>query len=198
MAGGKSKPEWAPDECGKEFASQVVDGVAQSHDGLSSTAGASTKNVKKTTAPRRRSLSIDDYVAGVLDCNRTVLGRAITLVESNAAAHMETAQEMLKQLLPYTGNSVRVGVTGVPGAGKSTLIERLGNDLCDRGHHVAVLAIDPSSRLTGGSILGDKTRMETLSRRAEAFIRPSPTGGTLGGVTLHGIGRMFSNKGRKS
>lgn len=173
------RPDWVPEEGGSGYATSVRDGVSGGHDGSSS----SNRQVRARTTPRRRRLSVDDYVEGVLAGNRTILARAITLVESNAPAHVEMAQEMLQQLLPHTGSSIRVGVTGVPGAGKSTLIESLGNYLCDHEHRVAVLAIDPSSRLTGGSILGDKTRMETLSRRKSAFIRPSPTGGTLGGVT---------------
>ena len=114
--------------------------------------------------------------------DRNVLGQAITLVESNAQAHFDMGQEVLRQLLPHTGNSIRVGITGVPGAGKSTFIEALGLHLCAQGHKVAVLAVDPSSTVTRGSILGDKTRMELLSRDLRAFIRPSPSGGTLGCV----------------
>jgi LAO/AO transport system kinase len=110
------------------------------------------------------------------------MARAMTLVESNAPAHQDRAQEMLSRLMPHTGGSVRVGITGYPGAGKSTFIEALGNQLCDRDRRVAVLAVDPTSSLTKGSILGDKTRMENLCRRPEAFIRPSPSGGVLGGV----------------
>ena len=127
------------------------------------------------------------HVVGVQDvqpkCDRAILSRAITLVESNAAAHFETAQQVIQKLLPYTGKSTRVGITGVPGAGKSTFIEALGTNLCRGGHKVAVLAVDPSSTVTKGSILGDKTRMEQLSREPNAFIRPSPSGGTLGGLT---------------
>lgn len=130
----------------------------------------------------RRRLSVDEYVEGVLAANRTILAQAITLVESNAPAHMEIAQEVLNRLLPHTGNSIRVGITGVPGAGKSTLIDAFGTMLCDSGHQVAVLAIDPSSTVTRGSILGDKTRMDSLSRNPRAYIRPSPAGGSLGGV----------------
>lgn len=133
--------------------------------------------------PRRRRLTVDDYVQGVLEGNRAVLAQTITLVESNARKHKQTAQEVLRRLLPYTGNSIRIGITGVPGAGKSTLIDTFGHMLCEDGHRVAVLAVDPSSTLTGGSILGDKTRMENLSRNQRAFVRPSPSGGTLGGVT---------------
>lgn len=108
--------------------------------------------------------------------NRTVLAQAITLIESNAPTHLATAQEVLRQLLPYTGNSIRVGITGVPGVGKSTFIEALGLHLCEQGHHVAVLAVDPSSSVTGGSILGDKTRMELLTRHPQPSSAPRRRG----------------------
>lgn len=114
--------------------------------------------------------------------DRRSLARAITLAESTRPDHREEAVALLDELLPSTGGSVRVGISGAPGAGKSTFIEALGLHLIDRGHRLAVLAVDPSSTRSGGSILGDKTRMEMLSRRSEAFIRPSPSGGTLGGV----------------
>jgi LAO/AO transport system kinase len=114
--------------------------------------------------------------------DRRALARAITLVESTRADHRVQARELLDELLPRTGSSVRVGVSGAPGSGKSTLIEAMGMHAIDQGHQVAVLAVDPSSSRSGGSILGDKTRMSDLGRRAEAFIRPSPSGGTLGGV----------------
>ena len=140
---------------------------------------ASLNFSSKVRLPR---LSVEQYVKGVRENNRTVLAQAITLVESNSAAHMEMAQEVIRQLLPHTGNSIRIGVSGVPGAGKSTFIEAFGTMLCEKGHRVAVLAVDPSSTVTRGSILGDKTRMELLSRNPQAFIRPSATGGTLGGV----------------
>jgi len=117
--------------------------------------------------------------------DRRALGRAITLVESSHPGDREPANRLLELLTPLSGRSVRVGISGVPGVGKSTFIESLGNLVIDQGHKVAVLAVDPSSALSGGSILGDKTRMETLSRRLEAFIRPSPAGGTLGGVARH-------------
>jgi LAO/AO transport system kinase len=119
----------------------------------------------------------------VLAGDRRALARAITLVESHRADHRTEARALLDELLPHTGTSIRVGVSGAPGAGKSTLIEALGVHAIDQGHRVAVLAVDPSSTRSGGSILGDKTRMADLGRRAEAYIRPSPTGGTLGGVT---------------
>ncbi len=130
----------------------------------------------------RRSLKATEYIDGVLSGDRTLLAQAITLVESNRAADIDLAQDLLKELLPSTGQSVRVGVTGLPGAGKSTLIETLGLQLTAAGHRVAVMAIDPSSTISGGSILGDKTRMERLANDPGAFIRPSPSGGRLGGV----------------
>jgi LAO/AO transport system kinase len=111
------------------------------------------------------------------------LARAITLVESTAAGHAAVAADLMKMLLPHRDNSVRIGITGVPGVGKSTFIEAFGLYLCEHGHRVAVLAVDPTSAISGGSILGDKTRMEKLSRHPSAYIRPSPTGGALGGVT---------------
>lgn len=179
----KHKPEWAPPEAGSEFASHVMKGVKGGHDGLPGQEGREGLWSQTARPVFRRQLSVDEYVQGVLAGDRTILGRAITLVESNAPAHLETAQEVVKQLLPHTGHSIRVGITGVPGVGKSTFIEALGSYLCEQGHRVAVLAVDPSSSVTRGSILGDKTRMEKLSRHPNSFIRPSPTGGTLGGVT---------------
>jgi LAO/AO transport system kinase len=128
-------------------------------------------------------LTLDDYVAGIRKCDRTVIGKALTLVESTRLDHRELAQQLVAALLPFTGKAQRIGITGVPGAGKSTLIDTLGSHLTGAGHQVAVLAVDPSSTRSGGSILGDKTRMEKLSIDPQAFIRPSPTSGTLGGVT---------------
>ncbi|WP_082686866.1 methylmalonyl Co-A mutase-associated GTPase MeaB [Bacillus sp. FJAT-27445] len=127
-------------------------------------------------------VSIDSLAGGILTGERSSLARGITLVESNAGHHFKEAQDLLQILLPYSGKSIRIGITGVPGAGKSTFIEAFGSFLCGLGHKVAVLAVDPSSTVSGGSILGDKTRMENLSREPNAFIRPSPTGGKLGGV----------------
>ncbi|MCX4750254.1 methylmalonyl Co-A mutase-associated GTPase MeaB [Kitasatospora sp. NBC_01287] len=129
-----------------------------------------------------RTIDLDQYRQGVLDGSRAWIARAITLVESTRPDHRELAQRLLVDLLPHSGNAVRVGITGVPGVGKSTFIEGLGTRLTGRGHRVAVLAVDPTSSRTGGSILGDKTRMEKLSADANAFVRPSPTSGTLGGV----------------
>jgi LAO/AO transport system kinase len=124
-----------------------------------------------------------DLADRVLTGDRRALAQAITLIESTRADHRVAASALLEQLMPHAGNSIRLGISGVPGVGKSTLIEALGNYLIDAGHRVAVLTVDPSSAISGGSILGDKTRMELLSRRPEAYIRPSPSGNTLGGVT---------------
>ncbi len=156
----------------------VMPGVAGGHDGMPG-AGA---GLPPASHVRRRTVGVDELASGVLAGDRVMLARAITLVESNAPAHFHQAQALLTRLLPWTGKAVRVGITGVPGAGKSTLIEALGMDLVGRGHRLAVTAVDPSSTLSGGSILGDKTRMEQLSAHPSAFIRPSPSGGTLGGV----------------
>jgi LAO/AO transport system kinase len=132
---------------------------------------------------RRRTLSHQEYVDGILQGQRTILARAITLVESSRPHDRELAEQILEDCLSHTGNSIRVGITGVPGAGKSSLIEVLGMSLIrDRGEKVAVLAIDPSSQISGGSILGDKTRMTALAASDMAFIRPTPSRGSLGGV----------------
>ncbi len=124
-------------------------------------------------------------IAALMAGNRRALAKAITLVESTRAEDREAAQQLLEAALPHTGRSMRIGISGVPGVGKSTFIEALGMYLIERGHRVAVLAVDPSSTVHGGSILGDKTRMELLSQRTEAFIRPSPSSGSLGGVAEH-------------
>lgn len=129
-----------------------------------------------------RRVDVAEYAKGVLAGNRGILSKAITLVESNRPDHRRQAQELLVELLPRAGGARRIGITGVPGAGKSTFIDQLGTDLTEAGHRVAVLAVDPSSTRTGGSILGDKTRMARLAVDPAAFIRPSPTSGTLGGV----------------
>lgn len=127
----------------------------------------------------------DSLASAVLSGDRRALGQAITLVESAHPDDREPGNRLLDILAPKAGRSLRIGLSGVPGVGKSTFIESLGNYIIDRGHRAAVLAVDPSSSISGGSILGDKTRMELLSRREEAFIRPSPAGGTLGGVARH-------------
>ena len=126
--------------------------------------------------------SVDELAAAVRSRDRAALPRAITLVESTRPDHREQAQQLLLALMPDAGTGHHVGITGVPGVGKSTTIEALGMDLIEQGHRVAVLAVDPSSTRTGGSILGDKTRMPQLAAHADAYIRPSPTSGTLGGV----------------
>ena len=144
--------------------------------------GRARKGEPRAPSVRRRTLSIDEYAAGIEAGERSVLARAISLIESNSARHAAQGQELLTRLMPKTGGATRVGITGVPGAGKSTFIERLGSELTANGRRVAVLAVDPSSGVTGGSILGDKTRMPKLSADPNAFIRPSPSGGALGGV----------------
>src|SRR5574343_864307 len=143
------------------------------------------RRMKLDDAPMRANLLSDadrQLVDGVLAGQRRALAKAITLIEATRADHQQRAQQVLTALLPQTGNAIRIGISGVPGAGKSTFIEALGVWLIAQGKRLAVLAIDPSSTVTGGSILGDKTRMETLAQREEAFIRPSPSAGSLGGV----------------
>ena len=136
-----------------------------------------------SVAPMAGSLSVEQYVDGVRRSDPAVIARAITLVESSNRAHRALAQQVVLELLPHAGGSHRIGITGVPGVGKSTFIDQLGVNLTAAGHRVAVLAVDPTSSRTGGSILGDKTRMERLAVDPDAFIRPSPAGSTLGGVT---------------
>jgi len=165
------RPDWVPEDAGPAFATWVLQGARPS--GLVP---------QGKPAVRRKPLSLEDYVFGVLGGDPMVVARAITLVESNAPAHQELAQQMLEKLLPHTGLAKRIGITGIPGAGKSTFIEAFGCHLIEEGHRVAVLAIDPSSSISGGSILADKVRMEKLSRMDGAFIRPTPSGGSLGGV----------------
>lgn len=131
---------------------------------------------------KRRLLSHEEYVQGILAGDRTILSRAITLTESSLPEHTEQAQQIIEACLPHAGNSIRIGITGVPGVGKSSFIETLGKYLTSRGDRLAVLAIDPSSNRSKGSILGDKTRMELLATDPNAFIRPSPSAGSLGGV----------------
>ncbi len=128
-------------------------------------------------------MDLEVITKGVLEGKRRALARAITLIESTRGDHRAAASALLQRLTPYAGKSIRLGISGAPGVGKSTFVEALGNHVIDAGHRVAVLTVDPSSAISGGSILGDKTRMELLSRRLEAYIRPSPTGNTLGGVT---------------
>ena len=155
---------------------RVMEGVNAAHDGM---VPAPRKKFKK---PEQKAMDITGIAEGVKAGSRLHLGKAITLLESSNPADKKNGQALLNHLLPHTGNSLRIGITGVPGAGKSTFIETFGEMLTGLGFRVAVLAIDPSSSLTGGSILGDKTRMEQLAKNPKAFIRPSPTAGTLGGV----------------
>ena len=169
------KPEWFDENNPEQFTSIVRKGIQSE----------STENVVKQSRFRRNAqqeINIVELADGILACDRGVLARSITLIESNAEHHFRKAQDLLQRLLPYSGNAIRIGITGVPGAGKSTFIEAFGTYLCDLGLKVAVLAIDPSSSISGGSILGDKTRMEHLSRNPRAYIRPSPSAGKLGGV----------------
>ncbi|MEL7006641.1 MAG: methylmalonyl Co-A mutase-associated GTPase MeaB [Bacteroidota bacterium] len=131
---------------------------------------------------RKKRLTVDEYVDGVRSGDRVILSRAITLIESTLQEDVLLSEQVLQELLPFTGNSYRIGITGVPGVGKSTFIETMGMHVTDLGKKLAVLAIDPSSQRTKGSILGDKTRMERLSHQPNAYIRPSATGNSLGGV----------------
>ncbi len=140
------------------------------------------KSVSEFKKAQKKEMPTEFYVEGIKIGDITILSRAITLVESAKKEHQVKAQEIITQCLPLSGNSVRIGITGVPGAGKSTFIETFGMQLIEKGKKIAVLAIDPSSQRSGGSILGDKTRMEKLSTEKNAFIRPSPSAGSLGGV----------------
>ncbi len=167
-------PDWAPKSGGDAFAVRIKKGIESP---------SAVHRVPRKPHARRAHLSADDYANGVLENDKTILARTITLIESNAPDHYQCAREVLQKLQSHSGKSLRIGITGVPGAGKSTLIEALGCFLIQAGLKVAVLAVDPSSTVTKGSILGDKTRMEKLSREPNCFIRPSPSGGTLGGVT---------------
>jgi LAO/AO transport system kinase len=161
----------------KEFKSSL-----QVHNGIPQPPNVNPDVLTKSGRKKRKKYSADEYVSGILAGNRTILSQAITLVESSLAEHYETAQVIIEKCLPYSSGSIRIGITGVPGAGKSTFIETFGLHITGTGRKIAVLTIDPSSEKTKGSILGDKTRMEQLSVHPEAFIRPSPATGALGGV----------------
>lgn len=138
--------------------------------------------LKLRKKPKRRQFTVGEYVEGIVKGDVTVLSQAVTLVESVKPEHQAVAQEVIEKCLPYSGNSIRIGISGVPGAGKSTSIDVFGLHVLERGGKLAVLAIDPSSERSKGSILGDKTRMEKLSVHPDSFIRPSPSAGSLGGV----------------
>ena len=166
----KKKTEWSPENNNPEFASYVVAGI-NSH--AVNIPGTKTSAMKK---------NIKYYLDGLKSGDRSVLAQVITIIESNSVKHFNLAQEIISANLNTEKKSIRIGITGAPGSGKSTLIDVFGSYLCSIGHKVAVLAIDPSSSVTKGSILGDKTRMEKLSRHPNSFIRPSPSGDALGGV----------------
>jgi LAO/AO transport system kinase len=168
-APSSQRPEWVPPNAGAEFATRVVAGTRAT--------GARSGRVK-----RRGLEDVAALAAAIRAGDRAALARGITLIESTAAPHRASADELLQLLTPHSGRAVRVGVTGPPGAGKSTFIDALGVRRCAAGQRVAVLSVDPSSPVTHGSILGDKARMEALARHPGAFIRPSPSGGELGGV----------------
>ncbi|WHY75985.1 methylmalonyl Co-A mutase-associated GTPase MeaB [Neobacillus sp. WH10] len=174
--GTDHKPEWS-DPNNPESCSSIV----RKGEELEGQAASVKKNIRFQKRISSEP-AVEELYEGVIKGDRSILARAITLVESNAEQHFQKAQQLLQKLLQYSGKSIRIGITGVPGAGKSTFIEAFGTYLCSLGHQVAVLAIDPSSSISGGSILGDKTRMEQLARNPRAFIRPSPTAGKLGGV----------------
>ena len=163
-------PSWVPEDANENFACSVMGGIDTKVNANSEEKVYDPNAVRRV--PLRRKPTLDEIVKGVGEGNR----------ESNAPKDFDKAQRVLQGLLPKTGKALRIGITGVPGAGKSTFIEAFGQLLCSMGYKVAVLAVDPTSPLTGGSILGDKTRMQNLSREPNCFIRPTPSGGTLGGV----------------
>lgn len=169
MATAHHRPDWVPPEAGAEYATRIV-------------AGEPMRAPESRPVRRRTADSPEKLASAIREGDRGALARGITLIESRAATHRAAADTLLNLLTPVAGGAMRIGVTGAPGAGKSTFIDALGVQLCDAGRKVAVLSVDPSSPVTRGSILGDKTRMENLSRRSGAFIRPSPSGGELGGV----------------
>jgi len=157
-------------------------GALHVNKGVEQPASINEHALRKFRKRRKPQYTLEQYVDGILNGDRTMLGQAITLIESSRGEHMEMAQQIIERCLPYSGDSLRIGITGVPGVGKSTFIEALGTKITTSGHKLAVLAVDPTSERTGGSILGDKTRMEKLAADPKTFIRPSPSGDSLGGV----------------
>lgn len=158
------------------------DSALRVNEGIPQPPSVDDNAAKRFLNIRRKRPSINEFVSGILEGNMTLLSKAITLIESSLPEHQQIAQQIIEKCLPHAGKSIRLGITGVPGAGKSTFIEALGTHLTSNNHKLAVLAIDPSSERSKGSILGDKTRMEELSNDPNAFIRPSPSAGSLGGV----------------
>lgn len=161
---------------------QNEDSALKVNEGIDQPSSINPEAEKRFRKIRPQTLDKEEYVSGIIRGDRTLLSKAITLVESSLPGHQELARQIVNACVPHSGNSIRVGITGVPGVGKSTFIEALGKHLTALGHRIAVLAIDPSSRRSKGSILGDKTRMEDLANDPLAFIRPSSSSGTLGGV----------------
>src|SRR5699024_7153747 len=159
----------------QKTALHVKNGVKSTHDGMK-------KRARKRFVKKETEVPIDDMFTQIVDGSRLDLAKGITLIERTKREDQQYAQQLLQKALPYTGDRVRLGISGVPGAGKSTFIETFGLMLCEQEYKVAVLPIDPSSSISGGSVLGDKTRMQEVSSHPNAFIRPSPTSGTLGGV----------------
>lgn len=162
---------------------QKINSALAEKQGVSPLGSLNKSFLKQFKIKRKESPSIDKLVEGILDHNHTSLSQGITIIESKAEKHQQQAKELIEKCLPFANNSIRIGITGVPGVGKSTFIESFGIHLTKLGKKVAVLAVDPSSSISRGSILGDKTRMEELVKENNAFIRPSPSGETLGGVT---------------
>jgi LAO/AO transport system kinase len=169
MQAESKQPDWAPAGGGAGFTTRVVAGLPQ-------------PSAPPAAAAQPRAIDVAATVEGIRAGERGALARGITLIESRAPAHRRAAEQLLNALMPLSGRAWRVGITGAPGAGKSTFIDTLGTGLCEAGRRLAVLSVDPSSPVSHGSILGDKTRMERLSRHPLAFIRPSPSGGEIGGV----------------
>lgn len=164
-----------PENCEKYKALKVNKGIPEPP-------AVNPRILERLKSAKRKKYTTEQYVEGIFNGDINLLSQAITMIESSRVDHQKMAQEIIERCLPKSGTSIRIGITGVPGAGKSTFIESFGKTLCEQKHKVAVLAIDPSSERSKGSILGDKTRMEELSNHPNSFVRPSPSAGTLGGV----------------